>query len=73
MPKWKWDEISMELILGLPRMLPREVVILIVVDHLTKTAHFIPMRVKHAMDKLATLYVRVKILLIELKDVRVWF
>lgn len=72
----------MELILGLPRMLPREVVILIVVDHLTKTAHFIPMRVKHAMDKLATLYVhnvvrqhdvRVKILLIELKDVRVWF
>jgi hypothetical protein len=30
----------------------------VVVDHLTKSAHFIPMKVKDPMDKLARLYVQ---------------
>jgi hypothetical protein len=57
-PKWKWDEIAMDFILGLPKAPTGEDSIWVVVDHLTKTAHFIPMKVKDPMDKLARLYVQ---------------
>jgi hypothetical protein len=57
-PKWKWDEIAMDFILGLPRTPTREDSIWVVVDHLTKSAHFNPVKVKDPMDKLAKLYVQ---------------
>jgi hypothetical protein len=56
-PKWKWDEIAMDFILGLPKTPTREYSILVVIDRLTKSAHFIPMKVKDPKDKLARLYV----------------
>jgi hypothetical protein len=57
-PKWKWDKIAMNFILGLPKTPNREDSICMVVDHLTKSAHLIPMKVKDSMDKLARLYVQ---------------
>jgi hypothetical protein len=56
-PKWKWDEIAMDFILGLPKTPTGEDSIWVVIDHLTKSAHFIPIKVKDPMDKLARLYV----------------
>jgi hypothetical protein len=56
-PKWKWDEIAINFILGLSKTPTREDSIWVVVDCLTKSAHFIPIRVKDLMDKLARLYV----------------
>jgi hypothetical protein len=56
-PKWKWDEIAMDFILGLPKTPTGEDSIWVVVDRLTKSAHFIPIKVKDPMDKLARLYV----------------
>jgi hypothetical protein len=56
--KWKWDEITMDFILGLPKTPTREVSIWVVVDHLMKSAHFIPIKVKDPMNKLARLYVQ---------------
>jgi hypothetical protein len=47
----------MDFILGLPKTPTGEDSIWVVVDHLTKSAHFIPIRVKDPMDKLAKLYV----------------
>jgi hypothetical protein len=47
----------MDFILGLPMTPTREDSIWVVVDHLTKSAHFILMKVKDLMDKLARLYV----------------
>jgi hypothetical protein len=44
--------------LGLPKAPTREDSIWAVVDHLTKSAHFIPINVKDLMDKLAKLYVQ---------------
>jgi hypothetical protein len=41
-PKWKWDEIAMDFILGLPKAPTGEYSIWVVVDRLTKIAHFIP-------------------------------
>jgi hypothetical protein len=48
----------MDFILGLPKARIRENSIWVVVNHLTKNAHFIPMKVKDLMDKLAKLYVQ---------------
>jgi hypothetical protein len=57
-PKWKWDEIAMDFILALPKVPTEEDSILVVVDHLKKSVHFIPIKVKDPMDKLAKLYVQ---------------
>jgi hypothetical protein len=56
--KWKWDEITMDFILRLPKAPTGEDSIWVVIDHLTKSAHFIPMKVKDLMDKLVKLYVQ---------------
>jgi hypothetical protein len=56
-PKWKWGEITKDFILGLPKTLTREDSVWVVVDRLTKSAHFILVKVKDLMDKLARLYV----------------
>jgi hypothetical protein len=47
----------MDFILGLLKTPTREDSIWVVVDCLTKSAHFIPIKVKDPMDKLARLYV----------------
>jgi hypothetical protein len=57
-PKWKWDEIAMDFILGLPKAPTGEDSIWVVVNCLTKSAHLIPIKVKDLMDKLARLYVQ---------------
>jgi hypothetical protein len=48
----------MNFILGLPKAPTGEDSIWVVVDRLTKSAHFIPLKAKDPMDKLARLYVQ---------------
>nr|GFD43093.1 retrotransposon protein, putative, Ty3-gypsy subclass [Tanacetum cinerariifolium] len=43
-PVWKWDEISMDSVTRLPRTQRRQDAIWVVVDRLTKSAHFLPIR-----------------------------
>jgi hypothetical protein len=43
-PKWKWEEIAMDFIVGLPRTSKGYDSIWVIVDRLTKVAHFIPVR-----------------------------
>nr|GFC62004.1 retrotransposon-related protein [Tanacetum cinerariifolium] len=43
-PVWKWDEISMDIVTGLPPTQRRHDAIWVVVDRLTKSAHFLPIR-----------------------------
>src|SRR6266508_6234499 len=56
-PVWKWDEISMDFIVGLPRTPKGHDSIWVIVDRLTKVAHFIPVRITFGGDKYAQLYV----------------
>ncbi|KAA3484475.1 integrase [Gossypium australe] len=41
-PEWKWDRITMDFVMGLPLTPKKKDVVWVVVDRLTKLAHFIP-------------------------------
>nr|ABA98151.1 retrotransposon protein, putative, Ty3-gypsy subclass [Oryza sativa Japonica Group] len=55
-PEWKWEEIGMDFITGLPRTSAGHDSIWVVVDRLTKLAHFIPVKTTYTGNKLAELY-----------------
>ncbi|KAK5811692.1 hypothetical protein PVK06_027050 [Gossypium arboreum] len=56
-PEWKWDRVTMDFVSGLPVSASKKDTIWVVVDRLTKSAHFIPVRTDFSLDKLAELYV----------------
>jgi len=55
-PDWKWDKIGMDFITGLPKTKSGYDSIWVVVDHLTKVAHFIPVKTTYTSAKLAKIY-----------------
>nr|GFA78381.1 reverse transcriptase domain-containing protein [Tanacetum cinerariifolium] len=57
-PKWKWDNITIDFVTKLPRMSSGYDIIWVIVDRLTKSAHFLPMREDDSMDKLTKLYLK---------------
>jgi hypothetical protein len=52
-PEWKWDQIGTDFITGLPRTKSGYDSIWVVVDCLTKVAHFIPVKTTYTSAKLA--------------------
>jgi hypothetical protein len=54
---WKWESLSLEFIVGLPRTPKGHDSIWVIVDRLTKVAHFIAMRNNYRVVKLADLYI----------------
>jgi hypothetical protein len=55
-PEWKWEEIGMDFIVGLPRTPAGYDSIWFIVDRLTKVAHFISVKTTHSGARLAELY-----------------
>ena len=55
-PEWKWEEIGMDFIAGIPRTSTRYDSIWAIVDRLTKVAHFIPVKITYSGARLAELY-----------------
>jgi hypothetical protein len=55
-PKWKWEEIAIDFIVGLPRTQSGYDSIWVIVDRLTKVAHFIPVKTTYSGPQLAELY-----------------
>jgi hypothetical protein len=53
---WKWEEISMDFIVGLPPTIKNHNSIWVIVDHLTKSAHFISVRADYHPTNYAELY-----------------
>jgi transposase InsO family protein len=55
-PEWKWEEIAMDFIVGLPRTQSGYDSIWVIVDRLTKVAHFIPIKTTYSRLQLTELY-----------------
>jgi hypothetical protein len=55
-PEWKWEEVGMDFIVGLPRTQAGYDSIWVIVDRLTKVAHFILIKMTYSGAKLAELY-----------------
>jgi hypothetical protein len=56
-PKWKWEEVNMDFIVGLPKTQSGYDIIWVIVDRLSKVAHIIPIKTTYKGSKLAELYI----------------
>ncbi|GKD58006.1 putative reverse transcriptase domain-containing protein [Tanacetum coccineum] len=54
--EWKWEGIAMDLVTKLPRTSSGHDTIWVIMDRLTKSAHFLPMHEDYKMERLARLY-----------------
>jgi hypothetical protein len=57
-PEWKWEVVTMDFITKLPRTNKQHDSIMVVVDKLTKAAHFIPVKLTHKETNVVDIYMR---------------
>ncbi|GJZ33541.1 reverse transcriptase domain-containing protein [Tanacetum coccineum] len=57
-PEWKWDNITMDFVTKLPKTSQGYDIIWVIVDRLTKSAIFTPIRKTDPIDKLARIYLK---------------
>ena len=57
-PEWKWEDMTMDFVARLPRTKEDYDSIWDIIDRLTKSAHFLPVRTTYTMDKYAELYIK---------------
>ena len=55
--EWKWEHITMDFVSGFPRSKRSNTIIWVIVDRLTKSSHFLPLRTTKPIA-LAKLYIR---------------
>nr|GEX55727.1 putative reverse transcriptase domain-containing protein [Tanacetum cinerariifolium] len=58
-PEWKWDKIIMDLITKLPRSKSGHDAIWVIIDRLTKSAHFLTIHEDFSIERMARLYIDV--------------
>nr|GEU51586.1 reverse transcriptase domain-containing protein [Tanacetum cinerariifolium] len=61
-PRWKWEKITMDFITELPKTATGQDIIWVIVDRLTKSAHFLPKKETDSMEKLMRRYLKEKAL-----------
>ena len=57
-PTWKWEEINMDFVVGLPRTRGKYDSIWVIVDRLTKASHFLPVRTTYSTEDYAKWYLK---------------
>ncbi|GKF09066.1 putative reverse transcriptase domain-containing protein [Tanacetum coccineum] len=57
-PTWKWERITMDFVTKLPKTSSGHDIIWVIVDRLTKSAHFIPTRETYSVETLIRLYIK---------------
>jgi len=55
--EWKWEWITMDFVMGLLQTQKSHDAIWVIVNRLTKSAHFLPVRMDYSPKKLAKLYI----------------
>jgi hypothetical protein len=56
-PTWKWEDISMDFIVGLPKTTKGFDSIWVIIDRLTKIAHFLPIKTSYPVITYAQIYI----------------
>ena len=56
--KWKWDHITMDFVIGLPKIRSKKTGVWVIVDLLTKSTHFLAMKTTNSINSLAKLYIQ---------------
>ena len=57
-PEWKWEHITMDFVVGLPKSLQGYDFVWVIIDQVTKLAHFLRVKVNYPLNKLAQLYIQ---------------
>ena len=57
-PEWKWDMIEMDFVTGFPKSIRGNDAIFVLIDRLSKVAHFFPVKETISASQLAELYTR---------------
>ena len=55
---WKWEHVTMDFVTHLPQTRRRHDVVWVIVDWLTKSAHFLPVRMTFTLEEFCRLYIR---------------
>ena len=56
--EWKWEHVMMDFVTYLPRTQQKHDVVWVIVDRLTKSAHFLAVRMTFALERFCRLYIR---------------
>ncbi|GKG23807.1 putative reverse transcriptase domain-containing protein, partial [Tanacetum coccineum] len=57
-PEWKWEKITMDFVIKLSKMATGQDTIWVIVDRLTKSSHFLPMREDDSLEKLTRQFLK---------------
>ncbi|WMV54613.1 hypothetical protein MTR67_047998 [Solanum verrucosum] len=57
-PTWKWEEVNMDFVVGLPRTCRQHDSIWVIVDRFTKSTHFLPVKISYPAKDYAKLYIK---------------
>ncbi|GJX08697.1 putative reverse transcriptase domain-containing protein [Tanacetum coccineum] len=57
-PQWKWENITIDFVTKLPKTTTGQDTIWVIVDRLTKSVHFLPMREDDTLEKLTRQYLK---------------
>ncbi|GKC21916.1 putative reverse transcriptase domain-containing protein, partial [Tanacetum coccineum] len=76
-PVWKWENITMDFVTKLPKTSSSEDTIWVIIDRLTKSAHFLPIKETDSIEKMTRQYLkevvsrhRVPVLIISDRDIK---
>jgi ribonuclease HI len=56
-PQWKWEHITMDFVTGLPKTRKKHDMIWVIIDRLTKSAHFLAIHKTQSLEELTRLYI----------------
>ena len=57
-PTWKWEDVNMDFIMSLPRTERQHDSIWVIIDRISNSSHFIPVKVSHSAEDYAKFYLR---------------
>jgi hypothetical protein len=57
-PEWKWEVVKMDFITGFPRKRKQHDSIMVVMENITKVAHFIPLKTTHKVADVANIFLK---------------